>query len=128
MKNISASISHLPRSLQTLNYRKARMKGKSRRFVVVFDEPIYLKYRGGAVSPARKKRLATVTALGPIAAYRKVTGYTGLLSASNGYSEQLPARRLFPYAKQPVPFTLSVDLKNPNNFSSAFVFPLGSWK
>lgn len=67
------------------------MGNKKRRFVLVFDTPTAIR--------GKMRTVTTATAKGPIDAFRKATGYKGKIAASNGYSQQVPARKLAPYVE-----------------------------
>lgn len=79
------------------------MKNGMRRFVVFFDEATVVKgtkhlthpKHGRPTRPTRT--YTTRLAKGPVDAYRKATGWTGMVSSSNGYEEQKPVRRVSAY-------------------------------
>ena len=97
-----------------------------KRYALVFAVPTvlfgaHIHYDG---SP-RKTRMATRTAKGPIAAYRKATGWKGKVFRTQGYSNQCPIAKVAAY----VPFTTAKKHAEAmfNAPSVAYVVPIGEW-
>lgn len=96
-----------------------------RRFVVFFTSLTKV------VGSKKRKQVTVRTAKGPVDAYRKATGWLGPVGCSNGYSNQVPARSVQGFYRQPIdgPAYMAWLAANKNDPvpPHAYIIPLGKW-
>lgn len=96
-----------------------------RRFALVFDDSV--RVVGSRSHASRKQKVTTRTAVGPVTAYRKATGWKGKIGTSNGRMRQMPIMRVFAYDNFDIVNGEVVYKGGVAPPPYAYVVPIGEW-